>query len=108
MIKENEDRQTEERAKMTTHKLMLQDQQLRSAIVEEERKRFLKEKDEYLQSILEKEREKLRVEAEAEVARVKAQYRRAGGASNDRERQLEINAIQNSTDKETSIRNKIS
>ena len=102
MIKENEDRQTEERAKMTTHKLMLQqDQQLRSAIVEEERKRFLKEKDEYLQSILEKEREKLRVEAEAEVARVKAQYRRAGGASNDRERQLEINAIQNSTDKET-------
>ena len=102
MIKENEDRQTEERAKMTTHKLMLQqDQQLRSAIAEEERKRFLKEKDEYLHSILEKEREKLRVEAEAEVARVKAQYRRAGGGSNERERQLEINAIQNSTDKET-------
>merc|ERR1711871_287580 len=102
MIKENEDRQTEERAKMTTHKLMLQqDQQLRSAIVEEERKRFLKEKEDYLQSVLDKEREKLKAEAEAEVARVKAQYRRAGGADKGRERQLEINAIQNSTDKET-------
>lgn len=102
MIQENEERQTEERAKMTTHKLMLQqDQQLRSAIVEEERKRFLKEKEDYLQSVLDKEREKLKAEAEAEVARVKAQYRRAGGADKGRERQLEINAIQNSTDKET-------
>ena len=102
MIKENEERQTEERAKMTTHKLMLQqDQQLRSAIVEEERKRFLKEKEDYLQSVLDKEREKLKMEAEAEVARVKAQYRRTGGTDKGRERQLEINAIQNSTDKET-------
>ena len=47
---------------MTTHKLMLQqDQQLRSAIVEEERKRFLKEKEDYLQSVLDKEREKLKM-----------------------------------------------
>ena len=48
-----------------------------------------------------KEREKLKMEAEAEVARVKAQYRRTGGTDKGRERQLEINAIQNSTDKET-------
>ena len=61
----------------------------------------LKEKEDYLQSVLDKEREKLKMEAEAEVARVKAQYRRTGGTDKGRERQLEINAIQNSTDKET-------
>eukprot|EP00945_MAST-04E_sp_MAST-4E-sp1_P005007 g5007.t1 len=103
-IKENEERTTEERAEISAHKMVLsQDHKLRAAIAEEEKQKFLKEKEQYLESILSKERERLKAEAEAEVAKVKAKYRRSGGGDSSKHRELEINAIQSSADNSSLI-----
>jgi hypothetical protein len=56
-LAENDERQTEERAEMAAHKTVIQqDKQLRSQIAEEERKKFLEEKQSYLDQVLDKER----------------------------------------------------
>jgi len=94
LIKENEDRQLEERAEMSAHKTVLsENRKLRDAIAEEEKQKFLKEKEDYLQQELAKEKGRLKKEADAEMAKLKAKYRR-GGEVDTQKRQLEMNAIQ--------------
>lgn len=56
-LAENDERQTEERAEMSAQKSVIQqDKQLRSQIAEEERKKFLEEKQSYMDQVLDKER----------------------------------------------------
>ena len=75
LIKENEDRQLEERAEMSAHKTVLsENRKLRDAIAEEEKQKFLKEKEDYLQKELAKEKDRLKKEADAEMAKLKAKY----------------------------------
>jgi|TARA_B110000208_G_C11712513_1_gene409822 hypothetical protein len=99
-LKENDERQTEERAEMAAQKTLIQqDKQLRSQIAEEERKKFLKEKQSYLDDVLNKERTRLQAQAEAEVAELKKSFRRGTGIS-AREKELEMQAVQDGADRE--------
>ena len=99
-LQENEERQTEERAEMAAQKTLLQqDKKLRSQIAEEERKKFMEEKQSYLDEMLAKERERLQEQAAAEVAELKKQFRRGTGRS-AREKELEMQAVQDAADRE--------
>jgi hypothetical protein len=70
-LAENDERQTEERAEMSAQKTLIQqDSKLRSQIAEEERKKFLKEKESYLDDVLKKEKLRLQQQAELEVSGV--------------------------------------
>ena len=96
----NEERQTEERAEMAAQKSLLQqDKKLRSQIAEEERQKFLEEKQSYLDEVLAKERDRLHKQAADEVAELKRQFRRGTDIS-AREKELEMQVIQDSADRE--------
>ena len=99
-LQENEERQTEERAEMAAQKSLLQqDKKLRSQIAEEERQKFLEEKQSYLDEVLAKERDRLHEQAADEVAELKRQFRRGTDIS-AREKELEMQVIQDSADRE--------
>jgi hypothetical protein len=99
-LHENEERQTEERAEMAAHKTVLQqDQKLRSQIAEEERQKFLEEKQSYLDEVLKRERARLQEQAANEVAELKKQFRRGTGISS-REKELEMQVVQDNADRE--------
>ena len=99
-LSENDERQTEERAEMSAQKTLIQqDKQLRSQIAEEERTKFLEEKQSYLDEVLNKERKRLQDQAEAEVAELKKSFRRGTGIS-AREKELEMQSVQDQADRE--------
>ena len=99
-LHENEERQTEERAEMAAQKTLLQqDEKLRSQIAEEERQKFIEEKQSYLDQVLEKERARLQEQAALEVAELKKQFRRGSDIS-AREKELEMQVIQDNADRE--------
>ena len=79
-LAENDERQTEERAEMAAQKTLIQqDKQLRSQIAEEERKKFMEEKQSYLDEVLTKERTRLQAQAQLEVEELKKSFRRGTG-----------------------------
>ena len=87
----------EEKAEMAAHRLILQeDKNLRKAIAEEEKQKFLKEKEKYLEDVLLQEKEKLTKNAEAEIGRIKALYSAQPG-QNERAT-FEISAVRASSD----------
>jgi len=99
-LAENDERQTEERAEMAAQKTLIQqDKQLRSQIAEEERKKFMEEKQSYLDEVLTKERTRLQAQAQLEVEELKKSFRRGTGISS-REKELEMQNVQDQADRE--------
>ena len=79
--------------------LLQQDQKLRSQIAEEERQKFLEEKQSFLDEVLEKERARLQEQASKEVEELKRQFRRGVNISS-REKELEMQVVQDNADRE--------
>ena len=79
--------------------LIQQDHKLREQIAEEERKKFLEQKQSYLDDVLKKEKSRLQEQVASEVAELKKSFRRGTGISN-REKELELQSVQDQADRE--------